>query len=219
MKHFTLLLFCLTYTLSFAQTSQRYLLLENTLKGKTKRLNLEKAAYFTITRDSSDGQTDFSETYTSYTPDECAFGSERVIFKFGEYSSYENSYGADNSYRYREDYAELAADSTIQFNYGPENNRIDLYLTYQTKSRRALYSFGVGLFCTSLFSSVVVAPLVGMNNGSFKNYNWSRLWKFELYSGIGLAVSIPVSVLFLEKNYYFQTTSSYYPIWRVVDEE
>jgi hypothetical protein len=202
-----------------AQTGQKYLYLQNTINHKVKRLNLENTSYFSISIDSMNGDYESGHTYSAYDPSGSVFGNDEVIFTFWQHSFFENYTDANNTYHYTQDYSDLLIDSTIRLTYVKENTNLDFYITYQTKARRFMYGFGVGLFCASLFNAVFVSPMLGMENGSFQNYNWNRLWKSELYSGLGLAVSIPVSLLFYEKTYYFQTTSSYYKLWRVVDGE
>ena len=219
MKSFLVFLFAIASFITLAQNGQQYLYLQNTMNQKLKKLKLESTAYFSVSIDSSNGNTQSSRSYTTYNPTETAFENGEINFRFSAYSTVNTSYSENESYYHLEDYGDLMIDSTIRLNYSTENANLDFYITHQTKFRRVLYSVGVGLFCASIFNAFIVSPMIGMQNGSFTNYSWNRLWKSELYSGVGLALSIPLAVLFVEKDYFLQTTSSYLPIWRIVDEE
>ncbi|MBI3136417.1 MAG: hypothetical protein HYZ14_17210 [Bacteroidetes bacterium] len=211
------LLFILNINAS-AQQNGSTLYLENTVNGKIKKLKLDRTAYMTLYIDSLDGAGGGGLSYTTFDPLKSSFGKQEMIFAFEEYTTYSDVWSGESNY-YSESYGYLEPDSLVKLPYQNSNREIDLRLTHQTRFRNAMYNFGVGVCIAALFNAVIISPVAGMNNGSFSNYNWNRFLQYELYSAAGLAGGITLGVSFLERDFYFQTTSSYYSVWRVVDGE
>lgn len=209
---FVPLIFILNF-LSYAQEN-KMITLENTLTGKTKTLNLERASYMTLYIDSLYDSNTAGISYTTYDPTKSTFGKQEMIFKFEEFYSYNDLWNGESNY-YSENYGYLENDSLIKLPYTNENRNIDLRLTYQTRFRNFLSTVGAGICVAAIVNAVIVSPIAGLNNGSFSNYNWSRFLQYELYSAGGLAAGLTLGVCFMERDFYFQTTSSYYKTWSV----
>jgi len=213
MKQLMFIVSCLVFVTVFGQ-NQNTLTLENTLTGKTKTLKLDRASYISLYIDSLDGSNSGGINYTSYDATKSTFGKQEMIFKFEEYSTYNDTWNGESNY-YTESFGYLENDSLIKLPYVDENKNIDLRLTYQTRFRNFLSTAGAGICIAAIVNAIIVSPIAGLNNGSFTNYNWNRFLQYELYSAGGLATGLTLGVCFMEKDFYFQTTSSYYKTWRV----
>lgn len=199
-----------------AQTSPKFLYLENTSSGKVKKLNLDRVYYLSYEIDSLGSDYSYNKSYTSYNPENTVFGEKEVVFSYSEYyESYSEETKRFDLYNEKGKY--YTSDTVARLPYESAND-VEIYLTYQTRFRSALFGISTTLACSALFNAVIVAPLIGLNNGSFQGYNFKRLGRGELYSGITLGVSIPMMVIFSFRDYYLQ--SSYgFKTWRVVNSK
>lgn len=205
---------CFNVALLSQDERKQFLYLENTQNQKVKKINLLRYAYFCISVDSTSDYFERDQTYYSANPSSCIFGKDRVLFSFNDYSEY--SYYDDGILRYDSSKdISLPDDSIVGIPYTNQQASTNIYLSYQTPFRLFMHSTGMFLAGVSFFNAVIVAPLIGMNNGSFKDYNWQRFWRYELYSAIGLGLSIPLGICFEERRFYFQSRYEGIPIWRV----
>lgn len=198
----------------FGQDENKFLYLENNATGKIKKINLERTSHFTFTIDSS--YTSYI-TYSSNDPEKCIFGQKQVEFNFDDYSEDYSTSDDDGYYSFNKTIW-LEEDSSVILNYTNPNPDISISLTHQTKTKFVLFGIGVGISYLAVLNAVWVAPFIGLNNGSFKNYNWQRFWRYELYSACALGVGVPLGLIFKSKEYYFQTAGSLYDTWHVVDK-
>ncbi|MBK7130435.1 MAG: hypothetical protein IPM74_10155 [Crocinitomicaceae bacterium] len=211
--YFTLISVCAVLPI-FGQNESKFLYLENDATGKIKKINLDHTSNLEFAIDSA-----FTSyiTYSSDAPEKCLFGEKQVEFIFDDYSE---SYSTDNDKGYYsfDKSIWLDEDSSLMLNYTNPNPDISISMFHQTKTKSVFFGIGVGISYLAAINAMWVAPFIGMNNGSFKNYNWQRFWRFELYSACALGVGIPLGLIFQEKEYHFQTAGSYNDTWHVVDK-
>ncbi len=214
MKATLLILTMLSALLSLSQTDKKYLYLENNETGKIKKINLKSTWLLNYHIDTLEGDYNSYTSYISGDVSAMNFKADSVYFN----SEGSNSWSEENSEKglfgkTTETYLTENIILPMAF-YG--NTRAEIYITRQSKSAAIIYFIGGTLAYTAILNSLFVAPLLGLNDGKFSGYSFSRLWRGELYSAIGLSVGIPLVYLFREKAFYFQAFNDQ-ETWSVVE--
>ncbi len=216
MKPTLLILTMLTVLVSLSQTDKKHLYLESNENGKVKKINLKSSWSLNFHIDTLEGDYDSYTTYLSGDVSAMNFKKDTVYF---------NSYG---SFFQIDDNSEKGTVVKTTDVYLSENivlplayygsTRAETYITRQSKFGAVMFGIGGTLAYTAILNAIFVAPMLGLNDGKFAGYSFSRLWRGELYSAIGLSVGIPLVYLFREKSYYFQGFEDQ-ETWSVVEPQ
>lgn len=216
MKTILLSLTLLITLTTFSQTEKKYIYLENNNTGKIKKLNLNSTRSLDFHIDTLDGAYNSYITYNSGDLDEMNFSNDSVEFS------------TDGGYYWSEgSYSNVEIVKSIDY-FTPEpyimslgyytSSTAEVYISRQTKFGAVMFALGGTLAYTAFLNSVFVSPMLGLNDGKFSGYSFSRLWRGELYSAIGLSVGIPLLLIFKEKSYHFQSFEVD-DTWSVVEPE
>jgi hypothetical protein len=212
-----LLLIC---NVSFTQTGNiapaGFVYLQNQRTEKIKKINLKRTFWLSYNVDSSSTNYNSYHSWQTFEPTKARFKPDGLNFYFSDESyqlwQHNNDVETIDEWNKYYDY-----DTSSFFPYTNSASGHDIYITRQTKAGAALYAAGVGIVYTSLVNAFLIAPLRGLNAGSFNGYSLSRLWQGEFYSGIGLCVGLPIMLIFERKDYYFQHHSGIRDTWKVVE--
>lgn len=207
----TFLLF--TSTCSIAQKPNLYL--QNNLNQKVRKIQLDKLSYLTYNADSTGLTCNHYRYYDSYDPSSAIFDSAGMTLMVHQYYSDRTcSYDSLN----RSESSDVTYDWNhfVNFPYTSASPNVSIYLSYQKPWRAGFQISGSIVTLASMINALFVAPFIATNNGSFQNYNWSRFWRYELYSLAGMGVGIPLILCFQERKIYLQTNGSFHPTWSVV---
>lgn len=210
-----LLFFVLISTFSFAQkTEKSFLYLQNQRTDKIKKINLTSSKFISYSVDVTQDNYNRYLTYDCYSPTTCKFGESEIEFHAEEinYSSWKHEENRD----YDDSWNMLKIDSTMTLPYST-SEETDIIFSRQSKAGFVLFRVGCGIVYASLVNAFFVAPMRGLNAGSFNGYSTQRLWRGELYSGIGLSIGVPLMFIFDYKDYYFQNPNGVFDTWVVVE--
>ena len=203
--------------ISFSQTgaNKSFLYLQNQRTAKIKKINLSSSHYISYNLDSSADYFYSYSAWESFTPENCAFGENGVDFHFSaasyNYWTYSNDVELMDSWNNYYDF-----DTSTFFPYTNESNGFDIFLSRQSKAGRIFFVTGAGIVYLALVNAFLIAPMRGLNAGSFNGYSTQRLWQGEMYSGFALAVGLPLILIFDHKKYYFQDRTNKHDTWEVV---
>lgn len=203
MKTLILSLTLLTSLITLSQTEKKYIYLENNNTGKIKKLNLQSTQRLSFNIDT------ITEDYSSYT----TYSSGDILEMNFKTDSVD--FNSDGNFYWSEGHTEngsvsksidvyLDEDVVVPLGYY-SSSIAEIYISRQTKFGAVMFALGGTLAYTAFLNSIFVAPMLGLNDGKFSGYSFSRLWRGELYSAIGLSVGIPLLLIFQEKSYYFQS--------------
>jgi len=195
------LLFVLISSISFSQKPEKaFLYLQNQRTDKIKKINLGSSKYITYGFDSTKHNFNSFLNYVCYSPTTCKFNTTEIEFHAEEinFTSWKHEENRD----YDDSWNMFKIDSAMVFPYSTPG-KTDLIFSRQSKAGFVLFRVGCGIVYASLVNAFLIAPLTGLNEGSFNGYSTKRLWRGELYSGICLSIGIPLMFIFDYKNYYF----------------
>jgi len=204
-------------SISFSQKpAKKFLYLQNQANDKIKKINLDHSKWLSYTVDSTGDNYYTYYTRDSYSPSDCKFGKDEIEFHFNEVNY--SSWLYQENVEYEDSWNIFCEDSSTILPYTAPTKNIDIYLTRQSKIGSVLFGVGVGIVYSALVNAFFVAPMLGLNNGSFEGYSTSRLLRGEFYSGIGLSIGLPLMYIFDKHDYYFQNSNGVFDEWVIVDE-
>jgi hypothetical protein len=209
-----LLLIC---NVSFTQTGNKsFVYLQNQRTEKIKKINLKSTYELSYNVDSTEDNFYSYHSWQCFEPGKLRFKPDGIDFAFNaeNYQFWKQSGELETTDNWANTYV---YDTSAFFPYTSETSGYDIYLTRQTKAGRILFATGVGIVYASLVNAFFIAPLRGLNAGSFNGYSVSRLWQGEMYSGIGICIGLPIMFIFDRRDYYFQNPGKIWDTWKVVE--